>query len=63
MRLSMTTQRRHSMKTVTLKDEFTNSERTLLDDIIFEKLAEMGHEGVVAFSFDVTVDFEQEDTA
>ena len=51
------------MKTVTLEDDFTNSERTWLGEMIIEKLAEMGHEGVVAFSFDVTVDFEQEDEA
>ena len=58
MRLSMTTQGELHMKHVTLED-YSWSEVAWLGEMIREKLADMGYEGVDSIAFSVEVEFEE----
>ena len=49
------------MKEVILK-EYTNQEIDWLGEMIQEKLVDMGYENVSAFSFDINVCFNEEET-
>ena len=51
-----TTQGQHKMKEAILK-EYTNQEIDWLSEMIQEKLADMGHENVSTFSFEINVCF------
>ncbi len=46
-------------KDITIKD-FTNSELDYLIEMIHEKILDMGHEPLNGFSFDVIVNFDEE---
>lgn len=49
------------MKEVIL-EEYTNQEIDWLGEMIQEKLVDMGYENVSAFSFDINVCFNEEET-